>query len=63
MRYICHDVRVISQFLIICLPVILKMIFDMKVNEIETPDCHFQKIPHLHIDGSNCQQKNKGMKI
>ena len=35
----------------------------MKVNQIKTTDCHFQKIPHLHIDGSNCQQKNKGVKI
>ena len=34
------------------------MIIDMKINEIETTDCHFQKISHLHIDGSNCQQKD-----
>ena len=61
--FICNDVWVISQFLIICLPVTLKMIIDMKVNKIETPDCDFQKIPHLHIDGSNFEQKDKGVKI
>ena len=61
--FICHDVWVISQFLIICLPVILKMIIDMKVKEIRLLIVISKKISHLHIDGSNCQQKNKGVKI